>query len=449
MCITVLTRTRFRWVTCQFDILEQRLSPGEVNAALTELPRTLDGTYSLILQRLHPEHKPHAIRLLQLLTYSERPLRIEEAVDALAIDPASRPRFDPANRMPIPEEIARYCSSLVSLTQKHDKDEINQTVEIQLAHFSVQEYFRSSRLQPDLAGQLGRTAAAASLVDLCVSYLLELDTSLSVDKIKEEYPFAEFSAQYWSDYAVLLEVPSQEIPKAVEEDYAFNDAFILGYTLFQPDYKPWEPNPTEATPLYYASFAGLTASVRRLLKKDAKTNMQCGYLGTALQAASYRGHDDIVQILVENGADVNAQGGVFGNALQAASDRGHEGVVQILIRKGADVNAQSGQCGNALQAASWTGRDGVVRALIQSGANVNAQGGHYGNALQAASWMGQDGIIQILIQHGADVNVRGGRFGNALQAASPGGHDGVVHTLIENGADVNANGGFWGSRYRK
>lgn len=92
----------------------------------------------------------------------------------------------------------------------------------------------------------------------------------------------EFSAQYWSDYAVVLETSSQRVSKAVEEYYASHDAFKLGYKLFCLDCEPWMRRPKNATPLYYVSFAGLMISVRTLLKADADMSVKCGYLGNSL-----------------------------------------------------------------------------------------------------------------------------------------------------------------------
>ena len=244
-------------MACQFDALERCLSRKDILRELAALPRTLDETYERIFEHIYPEYKPAAIRLLQLLIYSPRPLHLEEAVDAIAIDPTDTPRFDIRNRLQFPKEITRSCSSFVFLTSKNDEIGSPHDIEIQLAHFSVQEYFQSERLQPDLAARLGKTAAATALVDLCLSYLLELDTALPLDVTKEQYPFAEFSAQYWSDYAAVLESSSQRVSKAVEEYYAFHDTFILGYTLYSPDCEQWQCDHLEATPLYYASFKDL------------------------------------------------------------------------------------------------------------------------------------------------------------------------------------------------
>ncbi|CAH0028349.1 unnamed protein product [Clonostachys rhizophaga] len=64
---------------CQFDTLEQCLHPPFVRRELQNLPGTMDATHAQILRRIRPNQLSTAKRLLQFLTYSERPLKLEEA----------------------------------------------------------------------------------------------------------------------------------------------------------------------------------------------------------------------------------------------------------------------------------------------------------------------------------------------------------------------------------
>lgn len=82
---TLILSNRLRWAACQLDILERCLDYEELQRALHSLPQTLDETYSRILANIPEERREQAIRLLQFLVYSERPLTIQEAVDAIAI----------------------------------------------------------------------------------------------------------------------------------------------------------------------------------------------------------------------------------------------------------------------------------------------------------------------------------------------------------------------------
>ncbi|ORY67765.1 ankyrin repeat-containing domain protein [Pseudomassariella vexata] len=437
----------FRWVSCQLDALEKCCDPRTLRTALNTLPKTLDETYARILKDIPHEHLGHTTRILQFLTFGERPLRITEAVDLITVDTSNTPRFDPKNRMPVPKEISRYCSSLVVITRRDSYDEKQMVPEIQLAHFSVKEYLTSNRLEKDISKYFEETFARAAIAEICLGYLLELDQNLTTKEIRQSFSLAQYSAQYWISHAVVAESCSHTVRTLVMELFSHESTYETCYMLYNPDIR-WNNDPSKddlAFPLYYASLAGLIYAVQRLIEKNADVNAQGGEYGNALQAASYRGHEKVVQILLEKNADVNAQGGPYGNALQAASSEGHEKVVQILLEKNADVNAQGGPYGNALQAASSEGHEKVVQILLEKNADVNAQGGHYGNALQASSSGGHENVVQILLEKNADVNAHGGFYGNALQAASYRGHEKVVQILLEKNADVNAQGGEYGN----
>ncbi|CAG9955408.1 unnamed protein product [Clonostachys rosea f. rosea IK726] len=438
----------FRWVSCQFDALEQCLDPPSVRRELRNLPETLDATYAQILQRIHPHQLSTAKRLLQFLTYSERPLELEEAVDLIAVDPLSQPVFTPENRMPIPEEIIQYCSSLVVLAHKSVQssqfitDTVEQVTEIQLAHFSVKEYLLSDRLEPDLAEGLGEISAKANIVDICLSYLLTIHELCSPEEARKQYYLAEFSAQYWMKHAKDVESTYKAVIPLVKEYFLCQNAFHFGCQL--NDWFGFKADGIQA--LHHASVWGLLYSSIFLLQKGADINAQGGKYGTALQAALAEGYLEIAEMLIQKGADVNAQGGKYGNALQAASARGHPEIAQVLIQKGANINAQGGYYGNALHAASVEGYLEIAEMFIQKGADINAQGGKYGSALHIALAGGHLEIAEMLVQKGADTNAQGlYGSGNALQAASARGHLEIAEMLIQNGADINAQGGEDGS----
>ncbi|KAL0942332.1 ankyrin repeat protein [Colletotrichum truncatum] len=429
----------FRWVSCQVDMLQNCLDPLAIRRELSSLPRTLDETYARILRQLRPEHVPYATRLLQFLTYSERPLQLEEAVDAIAVDTTRRPGFKPENRMPSPDEITRYCSGLVVVVSRPNIYGRHIAREIQLAHFSVQEYLRSDRLQPELARELNESASRTAMAEVCLYYLLDLDHSLARDAAKL-YPtyLAHYSAQYWVRNAKVAEICNREALPAVKEYLSSPKAFGFGFNLYPPEPKMSRKLPEE-NPMYYAALGGLVFSVWTCIQDGADVNAQGGEYHNALQAASNGGHRETVQLLLQNGADVNKQGGFFGNALQVASFRGQVETVKLLLMKGANVNIQGGVYGNALQAASRCGHGEIVEMLLSMGADINAKGGLYGTALQAASGRGNERIVLTLLSKGADVNIEGGWDGTALCAASLNGNERVVKMLLDKGANVHAN----------
>ncbi|KAF6525887.1 hypothetical protein HZS61_011682 [Fusarium oxysporum f. sp. conglutinans] len=429
----------FRWAACQLDSLETCLDREGIEIALRSLPQDLNETYNRILQRIPPERKHKAIRLLQFLVCSERPLTLKEAVDVIAVRIDSRPGyFDLEDRLPRPSEITRFCPSLVSIVQgSHGSQDAVE--ELQLAHFSVKEYLLNYQVQGFLHAE-----ASIVIAQTCLTYLTSLE-NCGVAMIKSQFPFAKYAAKIWMDHTGPAEVSKDVVAAAVS--FLENDvSFWLWTRLHQPD-RPWleEPSRTDASCLYFACLAGLKETVRVLLSTDKNVNATGGSYGNALQAASLNGHKEIVRLLLDEGADVNAQGGEYGNALQAALVGGHEEIVRLFLDKKADVNAQGGYFGNALQAASDGGHEEVVRMLLDKGADVNAQGGICGNSLQAASFQGHKEIIRLLLDEGADVNAQGGEYGTALGAASYEGHKEIVRLLLDEGADVNAQGGKYGT----
>ncbi|KAI9772611.1 MAG: hypothetical protein M1839_002424 [Geoglossum umbratile] len=310
---------------------------------------------------------------------------IEEAVDAITVDTEGTQYFNPRYRIPDPREITRFCSSLVVLVSPtHDSyGKTEEGSKLQLAHFSVKEYLTSERLDKDVAHNFQAVTARASIATVCLAYLLHLNRSIQVEKIKETFPLARYSARYWMDHVAMAEGKGGKLQGFIEKLFCHHrNSYWNCYSLYQPD-QPWQnetakglENPASA--LYYASFGGLV---------------------------------NAVQYILSQGADVNAQGRGYwyhGNALQAASFGGHGRVVQLLLKEGANANAQGGRCGNALRAASLSGYGQIVQQLLEERADVNAQGGYYGNALQAVSYGGYDQIIQQLVEEGADINAQEG-----------------------------------------
>jgi hypothetical protein len=462
----ILRSDRFRWVACQLDALADCIDDGELNGTLSSLPETLNDTYHRMILHIPFKRKEKAIRILQFLAFSERPLRIEEAVEVIAVkprEPQVPQHFDPNSRMPDPREITLYCSSLVTVvsTKDHSHDEKTKTITLQLAHSSVKEYLTSSQLDKDIAENFQEITARATIATVCLAYLLHLDRESPTKEIRERFPFVQYSARYWMSNAAVAESDNKILQDFIRRFFQYQGhSYKICYSLYRPD-QPWmndlsweieKPN----SALYYASIGGMVDTVKYLLTQGADVNIQDGRYGSALQAASANGHEKIVELLLSQGADINIRAGLYrdGSALQAASANGHEKIVELLLRQGADINIRGFHYSSALQAASANGHENIVELLLSQGADINIQGGFYGSAfqggfygsaLQAASKNGHDKIVELLLSQGADINNQDGFYGSALQAASINGHDKIVELLLSQGADINNQDGFYGS----
>lgn len=419
--------------------------------ALSNLPPTLDATYERILCSIEPHYAEYALYIFQWVTFSARPLLVDEIAHALAINIDRSPAFDRNDILEHPLDVLRVCSSLISIPISQEDFEPRDGVDSEskaalLAHGSVEEYLTSERIHHGPAAQysMQKSTCNALIAERCIRYLLQFDKAGSLTpKRLQESKLIRYSAEFWMWHAQMATPTTERLNKLAIEFYSRSEAYQNWFRVYNPDEPLSDPDihrnlNTIPAPLYYASKNRLAEITTLLLNNGADVNEQGGCYGNALQVASLEGHDKIVDLLLSRGADVNKQGGYYGNALQAASFKGHDKSIELLLSYGADINTQGGYYGNAIQAASFEGHEKVVELLLNEGANINAQSGYYGNPLQVASYKGHQTVVQLLLNKGAKINAHGGHYGTALQAASALGHRVVVRLLLANGADIRA-----------
>lgn len=341
----MLTRwTRFRWVACQLDALAKCSNLHKLRRALRTLPRTLEETYDRILLTVDEELRDDALKLLQWLAFSARPLALAEMAEVFAIDRSKPiPQFDPDQRPRDPRDLLDLCSSLVSISYiiPHDvdygnplrlmPDSVSHSGMLSLAHLSVKEYLISDQIKKSLVScyHLDRKNADTAMSRDCLAYLLRFNTVNCLKQCAEvSVSFGRYAAEFWINHA------------RSEDGSIQNNVYPLVKSLFVPEserFNNWvalfdiaDPTrrsasldlPTNAIhPLYYASQMGLDIILGQLLLGCNPTvvNLHGGEHGGALACASSHGHKTIVQRLLESGADVNMAGGRYGNALASAS----------------------------------------------------------------------------------------------------------------------------------
>ncbi|EXA28683.1 hypothetical protein FOVG_19725 [Fusarium oxysporum f. sp. pisi HDV247] len=286
----------FRWAFCQLDSLARCRHEAAVETALAALPRDLDETYRRMIESIPNELKNDAIRLLQFLLHSERPLQLAEAIEVIATQIENdSPGFDIKRRLFCDTDVLDYCPSLVTVVHATSK-------ELHLAHFSVKEYL----LKND---QFKTPSASISITRTCLTYLTDIKGSH--EKIKRDFLMARFAAEVWTSHAASAE-SSEDAVGATFRFLENETTFKRWSRLYQAD-RRWDinPGPPRGSRLYYACLCGLVAVAHGFISKGADVNAQGGEYGNALQAASEGGHEEIVKLLLEKGADVNAQGGEY------------------------------------------------------------------------------------------------------------------------------------------
>jgi hypothetical protein len=89
---------------------------------LKSLPKTLDETYERILCNISEGYIDYAIRILRWLTFSARPLTVEEVAEVVAIHVEGDGHFDEDEVLPDPIDVITICSSLVFITEAIEED---------------------------------------------------------------------------------------------------------------------------------------------------------------------------------------------------------------------------------------------------------------------------------------------------------------------------------------
>ena len=316
--------------------------------SLATLPQTLDQTYERILTAISEEDCVYAIRILQWLTFSARPLSVREVAEVVAIDVAREPAFDRNEVLVDPLEALDICSNLITVTTDEPDGRLRPAGQIiALAHYSVQEYLVSDRIKQGSAKQYSMQEAECHNVITrgSLKYLMQLQQPLSREAV-EASALARYTAKFWSSHLQKTGDKIAQVNQLAMSLMAIEEPGYLNWIqLHDPD-DQFEGMNLERSlhsfpmPLYYAALLGLSMIASMLLDKGANVNAQGGKYGNALQAASAEGHEQMVKILLDKGANVNAQGGYYGNALQAALAKSHEQIIKKLRDKGDDVNAK-------------------------------------------------------------------------------------------------------------
>jgi hypothetical protein len=315
------------------------------------LPKDLNETYERILDGINEEDHTLAMNALRWLSFSKRPLRVEELAEASIFNLNADTPFDVGDRFQDPRDILQVLSSLVSTDFKtpHPFDDrewanTNERVEIiRIAHFSVQEYLMSDRMPPSLAKtfQIQELVSHQTITECCLHYIDFCNTRGVIRKSQtrsdKPYPLFFYSSEYWVDHAKLCN----------DTEYAYTDLACRSLST-ESWVRNWFPKRNvnrhyrfeKAPALYWEAFLGITGVAKKLIHSGANINALGGYYGTALQAACYAGQLKIANLFLENGADVNAQEGKHKNAINGALQGirnygGNPEVVQTLLEHGA------------------------------------------------------------------------------------------------------------------
>ena len=474
--------TRFRWAVCQLDTLRKCIKPSALRKALASLPKTLDDTYERILCNIDQDHAEDALKVLQWLAFSARPLGAQEVAEATAITLDDSPTFDPRDRLRHPTDILGICSSLISVSSRpislpfepplressplqstpaelmakseddcsnHSRPEnhtrlcLDETCNI-TPHVpnpeSVVDDISStdSRLDTEPSDGKGHTPSP----DLTEDHPRHYEVRLAHDSVKEYLVSERIKGTNAAFYSISEASSNVFLAKSclaylLHFKEPLNDStalYLSEYPLLRYSAQEWEFHVIRSRDLSHDHQMNSVLNEFFLTQNFSFANWLDGPFGP------YYGNFQQIEERVVDGGDLRLEGRLY-----HASRLGLLDVCKLLLEQGVSVdppnNSTTGlvrSLSTPFQIAAHQGNEAVVRLLLDHGANVNQRSVH-GSTLDYAVVEGRETIVRLLLENGAEVTVEAATPYYGLQGlttlvlAARVGHAGIMKLVLDKG----------------
>ena len=284
----------------------------------------LGGAYEAMVERVKAQGGEKAkigMAVLMWITYSRRPLQVDEICHAIAIRIGSNDLNN--DDIPTLPTLLDCCQGLVTL----DKGALT----VRLVHFTLQEHLRT---HPGLFDGTHSTIAEICLTYLNFQHIKDLPAGPSRDP--RNTPFLEYSSLYWGTH-MRMELSDRATAFALQLLGQF-DSHISAKSLWKlinntlPFYYYSADKPFSA--LHCVSYFGIPEVTDTLIKMDRWDVNQRDSAGmTPLIWAARYGNEEVVRLLLRTkNIQPDQQDANYGRtALSWAAGNGHEGAVRLFL----------------------------------------------------------------------------------------------------------------------
>jgi len=439
------------------------------------------GAYDATIRRIKAQEGDRArlgMEALMWISYSERPLNVDEICHALAVEIGSADIN--TNKVPPIRTVLDCCQGLAAVGERSST--------IRLIHFTLREYLSC---HDGLFDQ-----PHAKIAETCLTYLNSKaikDLSASSSQDSRDTPLLGYASLYWgthmqieisdrSGYLALdllhqyeNHLSSKLLWKSITERYyhsfkSFSALHCIAYfgiaevaiNLIRT--KRWDVNQRDSaglTPLMWAAKHGREEVVKLLLRqKSTQPDVpDTKYGRTALSWAAGSGHEGVVKLflgrLFANPRNIGRRRGkarrvmdlLFGRRyvnpdrpdhsgqapLSLAAKNGYDRIVELLLER-EDVTPDrpddDGQ--TPLSLAARNGSDEVVKLLLgREDVSPDRPDNGGQTPLLWAARSGRDGLVKLLLGREDVSPDRPDDHGRtSLSWAARNGHDGVVKLLL-------------------
>jgi hypothetical protein len=333
---------RFRYARWLLGHLAAQRTGKAVRAALTEMPRSLNETYAMLLNRI-PKLSPDREllrRCLLWLSFAARPLKLAELAEAVILEHTDED-VDSDCRLRSPEILLDISQGLFDLDFDSGR--------VTLAHSSIKAFLLSDWIKDSSVADfsLNNTKGHSEIMRLCLTHLSFSEFSEGYGEPDdvfewrfEEYPLLEYAAKSWTLHAKTVDPEDWKRIKAFLDTHIRPRGGHFGWWLQCIGAETRPDIFRQSQPLYYPASFGLTNLVKAILDNDPSVDLEApgGLAGsTALQVASFRKQRDVAILLVEAGSDAfsldgSALGGGFSSHFWAKAN-GWDDIVKFMEAK--------------------------------------------------------------------------------------------------------------------
>lgn len=407
------------------------------------LPTSVDQAYERILQKISPQQKPNARKILLIIAGAKRVLMLYDTESAVFVSWFTRfwnklrpdyPWWNMSSQHAI--AFAGHCKILKLLNECHptEVDALDGTENTALWYAANQGHIE------------------------VVEQLLHLGATITTDRPLWYGSILQTAAEngHWNVVNSLLKHGAVDgaDSSAILAMAAGMDYDELVETIMKETESLWCRKDLRNTALYIASGRSDERRVRLLLQRRTDIDALMPRGGTSLSIAVERGHRAVVQVLANAGADfitvssrklftllgegskIDTQDGK-NSLLLWAVHHGYEDIAESMLSNGADVNAKKKYGTPTLCLAIGNRSERIVDALLHRGADIDVLNEAGETPLLMAVEKGQVQIVQKLLNRGADLNCRTRSGTPLLIRAAELGNNEVVRALLDREADVN------------
>ena len=384
---------------------------------LNGLPTTLNSIYDQILTRIEEADAMNAMKLLLWLTFSERPIHIEDLAIIIEFDMESQ-QFDVDAKLHFPDDVLKICSSLV--TKMEDET-------VQFAHASIKEYFQSDKRKIGSAVEVDPCSGHHFVGQCSLAFILQ--SRQAIPHHHHDAPAAtrfaksllQYAAHFWPKHILACKQESAVMTQITNlfESQSLT-CWVNAYNWHKYSYsgivKMIYPNHVQIAALH-----GLIETVKRVMLRPVNS-VECMQ---ALEGAASNGHMNVVTLLLEKG-NIKVASDFYRQALKGASRRGETQIVKLLCEHGKDSYELQKWINMAIQDAICGKKIETTKLLVHySGLNLK-----FGPAVTCAAMHGHTELVQLLLETESDEKQRKELTLSALSCAARFGHKAIVEYLL-------------------